>query len=171
MKTFKYHLSEGKDIVIQVPDELEAKRNEVFALAALEAQDQIASGNIQVTKRIWPCFYCGTDYDEQRALLTHLSSHETLEKRLKGKLAHLYKIPEDIPLAKTAPVPQPALVSIQQANYEETDGYKVRQIRTTLGESQAQFAKRFNTTQVIVSSWETNRQKPPRKVLQMENPL
>ena len=49
MKTFKYHLSDGKDIVIRVPDELEAKRNEVFALAALEAQDQIASGKVGST--------------------------------------------------------------------------------------------------------------------------
>ena len=46
MKTFKFYLSEGKDIIIEVPDELEAKRDEVFALAALEAQDQIANGNI-----------------------------------------------------------------------------------------------------------------------------
>jgi DNA-binding transcriptional regulator YiaG len=157
MKTFKFHLPEGKVIVIQVPDELEAKRNEVFALAALEAQDQIANGNIQVTKRIWPCFYCGTDYDNQGELLTHLSSHEPLEKRLKENLAHLYKRPEDIPPVKTAPAPQSA--------YEETDGYKVRQIRTALGESQAQFAKRFKTTQITVSMWETNRQKPPQEVL------
>ncbi len=171
MKTFKYHLSEGKEIVIQVPDELEATRKEIFALAALEAQEQIANGNIQVTQRIWPCFYCGTDYDEQGALLTHLSSHETLEKKLHEQLAHLYKKPAASPPAKTTPVPQPALVSKQQVNYEKTDGYRVRQLRTALGESQAQFAKRFNTTQIIVSNWETNKQRPPQEVLlQTENP-
>jgi DNA-binding transcriptional regulator YiaG len=171
MKTFTFHLQEGKDILIQVPDGLEVKREEVFALAALEAQDQIANGNIQITKRIWPCFYCNTDYDEQGELVRHLSSHETREKRLKEQLAHLYKRPEDILPAKISPIPQPALVARQQANYEETDGYKVRQIRTALGESQAQFAKRFNTTQIRVSMWETNRQKPPKEALQRENPL
>ena len=157
MKTFTFHLQEGKDILIQVPDGLEVKREEVFALAALEAQDQIANGNIQITKRIWPCFYCNTDYDEQGELVRHLSSHETREKRLKEQLAHLYKRPEDIPPAK---IP-----------YAKTDGYKVRQIRTALGESQAQFAKRFNTTQIKVSMWETNRQKPPKEALQTKNPL
>ena len=157
MKTFTFHLQEGKDILIQVPDGLEVKREEVFALAALEAQDQIANGNIQITKRIWPCFYCNTDYDEQGELVRHLSSHETREKRLKEQLAHLYKRPEDILPAK---IP-----------YAETDGYKVRQIRTALGESQAQFAKRFNTTQIRVSMWETNRQKPPKEALQTKNPL
>src|SRR5919109_3531876 len=154
MKTFTFHLQEGKDILIQVPDGVEVKREEVFALAALEAQDQIANGNLQITKRIWPCFYCNTDYDEQGELVRHLSSHETREKRLKEQLAHLYKRPEDIPPAK---IP-----------YAETDGYKVRQIRTALGESQAQFAKRFNTTQIRVSMWETNRQKPPKEALQRE---
>jgi DNA-binding transcriptional regulator YiaG len=170
MKIFRYNVQEDKDVIIHVPDELEVKREEVFALAALEAQDQIANGNIRVTQRIWPCLYCGTDYDEQGALLQHLPSHEAREKRLKEQLAHLYKNPEDIPPAKTAPVPQPALVSNQQVNYEKTDGYRVRQTRTALGESQAQFAKRFHITQAIVSRWETNRQKPPQEILQTENP-
>src|SRR5919199_6345862 len=120
MKTFTFHLQEGKDVIIQVPDGVEVKREEVFALAALEAQDQIANGNIQITKRIWPCFYCNTEYDKQGELVRHLSSHEAREKRLKEQLAHLYKRPEDILPTKISPTPQPALVSRQQANYAET---------------------------------------------------
>ncbi len=54
----------------------------------------------------------------------------------------------------------------QQASYEETAGYRVRQIRTSLGESQKQFAQRFNVHPVHISLWETNKAKPPKEVLE-----
>ena len=173
MQAFKFHLQEGQEILIQVPDGLEVKRDEVFALAALEAQDQIANGNIKVTKRIWPCFFCNTEYEEQVELLRHLYSHETLEKKLKEKLVHLYKKPEESILpTKTpsvpVPIPQPHPLSNPQVNYEETVGYRVRQMRSSLGESQAQFAKHFNIIQTLVSQWETNKVRPPKEVLEWQ---
>jgi len=171
MQTFKFHLHEGKDIIIQIPDELEVKRDEVFALAALEAQDQIANGNIVVTKRIWPCFFCDTEYEEQGELLRHLIIHEKLEKRLKEKLTHLYKkTGENITPTLTSPAPvpitQPDPLLKQQTAYEGTDGHRARQIRSSLGESQAQFARHFNVGQTLVSKWETNKVKPPKEVLE-----
>src|SRR5207248_2240962 len=43
----------------------------------------------------------------------------------------------------------------QEIAYEKTEGYKVRQLRLSLGESQGQFAKRFNVPHNQVSYWET----------------
>ena len=172
MKAFKLHLQENKDIIINVPDELEAKRDEVFALASIELQEQIADGNVEVIDRVWPCLYCGEKFKKQGELLRHLLSHEKLEKRLKEKLAHLYKRPEDILPAKTPsipePKPQPEPLSKQQTNYEGTAGYRVRQIRSSLGESQASFGKRFNASQSMVSLWERNIAKPPIEVLELQ---
>src|SRR6266705_3505141 len=95
MKTYKLNLHEGKDIIIQVPDGLETTRDEVFTLATMQLQEEIANGNVEVTERVWPCIYCDTEFSEQGALAKHLRSHETLEKRIKEKLAHLYEKPEE----------------------------------------------------------------------------
>jgi DNA-binding transcriptional regulator YiaG len=55
-------------------------------------------------------------------------------------------------------------------NYEGTIGYKVRQLRETLNESQKQFGERFNVTQGEVSQWENNKKEPPRDVLEIHKP-
>ena len=56
-----------------------------------------------------------------------------------------------------------------QETYPQTDGYKVRQIRKALGETQAQFAQRFNVHPVHVSLWENNKEKPPKEVLELQS--
>src|SRR5205085_11507026 len=92
---------------------------------------------------------------------------------LKEKLAHLYKKPEeDILPTKTPSTPVPTMepepLSQQQSNYKETAGYRVRHIRSSLGESQAQFAMHFHVAQTLVSQWETNKVKPPKEVLEYQ---
>jgi DNA-binding transcriptional regulator YiaG len=158
MKTFQFHLQEGKDILIEVPDELEITREEVFALAALETQEQIADGNVQIIRRVWPCLYCKAEYETQGELVHHLTRHAALIKSFKELLAHLYKKPD-----------QKITVTEIPAS-EKTDGARVRQLRSSLGESQAEFAQRFNVSQNLVSRWETNKSQPPQEVLEWQPP-
>ncbi len=66
------------------------------------------------------------------------------------------------PLLETFPIPE------HFNNYSQTDGYKVRQQRSSLRETQAQFAKRFHVSPVSVSQWETNKVKPPKEVLEWQ---
>jgi hypothetical protein len=92
MKTFKLNLSE-RDIIIQVPDELETNRDEIFALASMELAEQIADGNVRIIERTWPCIYCSKRCKNQIKLQTHLHTHDALKTKLKGKLKHLYEKP------------------------------------------------------------------------------
>ncbi len=58
---------------------------------------------------------------------------------------------------------------LAQEDLPQTDGYKVRELRKALGETQAQFAKRFNVHPVHVSLWENNKEKPPKEVLELQS--
>ena len=69
--------------------------------------------------------------------------------------------------AYTEPVQKmPVGEELPQKTYPQTDGYKVRQLRKSLGESQAQFAKHFNVSAGLVSQWEKNMVKARKEVLE-----
>ncbi len=52
--------------------------------------------------------------------------------------------------------------------YELSTGYRIRQMRLERGETQAQFASHLNVSPTMVSLWETNKVKPPQKVLEWQ---
>lgn len=93
MREIKLNLSEGKDIKMQVPDDLEITTTEAFGIMAIEVQEQVLNGNIKINKRVWPCFYCKgkRDYSSQQKLLKHLETHTKEKAELKDKLKHLYE--------------------------------------------------------------------------------
>jgi DNA-binding transcriptional regulator YiaG len=109
--------------------------------------------------------------EEKRKLesdLYHLS--ETLDQ-----LYHKDFVPQranETPVSEPAPttLERPAEPEQPSEPYEQTDGYKVRQKRNALGETQAQFARRFNVHPVHVSLWENNKEKPRKEVLEYQVP-
>jgi DNA-binding transcriptional regulator YiaG len=76
--------------------------------------------------------------------------------------------PTEVTPEKATPEPKPTGTSDA---YTRTDGYKVRQIRVALKESQRVFAKRFNVSQALVYFWEANRETPPQEVLTMQQSI
>lgn len=75
---------------------------------------------------------------------------------------------EFIPERKANPQPEPVKISSDNNDYTQTDGYKVRELRKKLGETQVQFGKRFNVSDASVSFWENNLQIPPKEVLEYQ---
>ena len=81
MKEFKLNLGE-KDIIIQVPDDVQIQREEAFAIAMVKLQEIVTDGvyPITVTERVWPCVFCDKSYSKQPKLMAHVRSDEHIEK-------------------------------------------------------------------------------------------
>lgn len=92
MKEYRLNLIGKKDIIIEVPEGMEVSRDEAFSLAIVEMQKKIADGLIpfEVTKRFWPCIFCGKSWNDQFKLLKHLDS----DSHQRGKMPKLEKFVE-----------------------------------------------------------------------------
>jgi len=127
------------------------------------------------------------EINNQLSVLPKSDDIETIEIRKllteeKRKLeSNLYYISERIdqlyhkdfvPEGKVKHQPEPVkkIPGIEEPthDYTQTDGYKIQQQRKALGETQAQFARRFNIHPVHVSLWENNKEKPPKEVLEWQ---
>jgi|SRR6185437_8732627 len=75
MRSIKLNLNEHKNIIMQLPDDADITSKEAILIMADAAQDQIVDGNMVVTKRLWPCLYCGKDFLKQVKLVNHLEGH------------------------------------------------------------------------------------------------
>lgn len=108
--------------------------------------------NAKEVKRCWKCDLPLTINEYGYAVCRTTDKHED------GSDAYIFG-DKDITRYKQATL-SPTL-----GDYKQTDGYKVRQLRAKLGETQVQFAEHFNVNNVSVSLWETNKVKPPQEVL------
>lgn len=91
MKKLKFNLGDS-DIGLEIPDDIDANRQELFAFIGIELQELIANGVVPVHgDRIWPCLYCGKILKTQGKLSTHLETHNQLKERMKDKLSNIYK--------------------------------------------------------------------------------
>jgi hypothetical protein len=80
MKTFNLSIAGSDDIIIQAPDDSDTQREEAFALALVQLQEQITDGVYPINQRVWPCIFCDVRFNRQAELMGHVRSQDHLAK-------------------------------------------------------------------------------------------
>jgi hypothetical protein len=95
MNGFNYILGDEKIATLQIPEGLEVTATEKIGIIGYGLQKAIIEGKTRVTKRVWPCIYCGNrTFGSQPALIKHFeASHLKEEQNIKEWLEKQPKDP------------------------------------------------------------------------------